>query len=197
MVRHSWQQIFSWCVDLSSPSEVYYFFEYLCNMADEIVNKVAQAQIEQIDLIQFKSQTQILGIDLKELLWNELVLKEKEFRDWVKNHDWEQYTDKTVALYCSNEAIVPAWAYMLICSKLLNSDVRYGSPEFVKGELFFEALNSWDISHLEDKRVMVKGCSDIPEPNKAYVILTNRLIPVVKSFMFGEPCSAVPVYKKR
>lgn len=167
-------------------------------MADEIVNKVAQAQIEQIDLKDFLPQENILAIDLKELLWNEFVLKEKEFRDWIKSHDWSIYENKIVALHCSNDAIIPAWAYMLITAELGDAQaIIYGSPKIAKEESFFTNLSAWNIDELKDKRVMVKGCSDIPNPNKAYVVLTKKLIPVVKSLMFGEPCSAVPVFKKK
>lgn len=167
-------------------------------MAEEIVNKVAGAQIEQIDLIDFTYRGEFFEIDLKPLLWNELVLKEKDFRDWIKNHNWVQYTDQVVCVYCSNDAIIPAWAYMLITSHL--SAAKYivcGSVKEAQAELFFQNLDSWDIQHLKDKRAMVKGCSNIPNPNKAYVELTKKLTPVVKSLMFGEPCSAVPVYKRK
>lgn len=167
-------------------------------MAEEIVNKVAQAQIHQIDLKNFLNQEPIIGIDLKDRLWNELVLKEKEFRTWIKEHDWSQYANKHVALYCSNDAIIPAWAFMLLTAHLkeaksvLCTDIK-GAQE----SLFFQNMSDWNIDELEDKRVMVKGCSDIPNPNKAYVELTKKLMPTVKSLMFGEPCSAVPVYKRR
>ena len=167
-------------------------------MAEEIVNKVAQAQIEQIDLSSFKNTDAILEIDLKEQLWNELVLKEKEFRSWVKEHDWAQYAGKNVCVFCSNEAIIPAWAFMLITAHLKEANnIICADPKSAEDELFFHNLENWNVDHLEDKRVMVKGCSDIPNPNKAYVVLTNRLTPTVKSLMFGEPCSAVPVYKRK
>ncbi len=167
-------------------------------MEEIIVNKVANAQIEQIDLIDFIEKKPFVGIDIKELLWNELVLKEKDFRSWVKSHDWSVYDSKNVHLYCSNDAIVPAWAFMLITSELQKANqVYYGNLSEAKEKAFFQNLEKWDISFLEDKRVMVKGCSNIPNPNKAYVILTEKLIPVVKNLMFGEPCSAVPVYKKK
>lgn len=167
-------------------------------MAEEIVNKVAQAQIEQVDLKDFLPKEAIVAIDLKEQLWNEFVLREKEFRDWIKAHDWNVYENKIVALHCSNDAIIPAWAYMLITAELSHTkEIIYGSPKTAKEESFFANLNAWKIDELKDKRVMVKGCSDIPNPNRAYVELTKKLIPVVKSLMFGEPCSAVPVYKKK
>ena len=109
-----------------------------------------------------------------------------------------KYTNQTVTIYCSNDAIIPAWAFMLVTANLTNaSQIICGSPAAAKAELFFDKLENWDVQHLQDKRAMVKGCSNIPDPNKAYVVLTKKLTPVVKSLMFGEPCSAVPVYKKK
>jgi hypothetical protein len=167
-------------------------------VAEEIINKVAQAQIEQIDLKDFLCQDSIMEIDLKDQLWNELVLKEKEFRAWVNGHDWSQYQDAFVSIHCSNEAIIPAWAFMLVATSLSGSKrIIYGDRLQAEEACFFENLDAWQIDHLNDKRVMVKGCSSIPNPNKAYVELTKKLIPSVKSLMFGEPCSAVPVYKKK
>lgn len=167
-------------------------------MEGEIINKVATAGIEQVDLADFIEKATPVGIDLKHLLWNELVLREKEFRAWLKEHDWNQYVGKHVYIYCSNDAIVPAWAYMLITVHVQNAkSLTFGNIEEVKETLFFENLKNWNIDDLADKIVMVKGCSSIPNPNKAYVVLTERLLPVVKSLMFGEPCSAVPVYKRK
>jgi Protein of unknown function (DUF2480) len=167
-------------------------------MAEEIVNKVAQAQIEQIDLSSFNNSEDILEIDLKAQLWNELVLKEKAFRAWVKEHDWSIYSDNNVCIYCSNEAVIPSWAFMLVAAQLGSAkNVVFGNRSVAEEELFFNNLIGWDSNFLKDKRVMVKGCSDIPNPDKAYVVLTNKLLPVVKSLMFGEPCSAVPVFKRK
>ena len=167
-------------------------------MAEEIVNKVAQAQIHQIDLKDFLNHDSIIGIDLKERLWNELVLKEKEFRAWIKAHDWSRYSGKHVALFCSNEAIIPAWAFMLLTTHLNEAkSVHYSDIKGAEESLFFQNMSDWNSEELADKRVMVKGCSDIPNPNKAYIELTKKLVPHVKSLMFGEPCSAVPVYKRR
>ena len=167
-------------------------------MSDEIINKVAQAQIEQIDLLDFLPKAEIVVIDLREQLWQELVLKEKEFRDWIKQHDWSVYKDKYVAVFCSSDAIIPAWAFMLVTAELRDSrGVFFGDISGAREQIFFDNLTNWDIAPLSDKRVMVKGCSDIPNPNKAYVVLTQKLTPVVKSLMFGEPCSAVPVFKKK
>lgn len=167
-------------------------------MSDQIINKVAEAGIEQIDLKDFVLKEPVLEIDLKNQLWNELVLKEKEFRDWIKNHTWNEYQKRVVSVFCSADAIVPSWAFMLVTAELKNAKaVYFALPKQVEEEYFFDQLRNWNVSHLADKRVMVKGCSDIPNPEKAYVMLTQKLVPVVKSLMFGEPCSAVPVYKKK
>lgn len=167
-------------------------------MTEEIINKVANAQIEQIDLMTFTNKEEVVYIDLKDLLWNELVLKEKDFRVWVKDHDWSQYSGKIVGVFCSNDAIIPAWSYMLIVSQLADAKkVLFGDVKTVNEELFFSNLAEWNVDLLEDKRVMVKGCSNIPNPNRAYVELTKKLLPVAKNLMFGEPCSAVPVFKRR
>ena len=107
-------------------------------MAEEILNKIAQAQIEQIDLARFKTQDELFGIDLKDQLWNELVLKEKEFRLWVKEKDWSVYADKVIYVYCSNDAIIPAWAFMLVTAELQNAAAVYcGDRDFAEEELFF------------------------------------------------------------
>jgi len=167
-------------------------------MQDEIVNKVAKAQIEQIDLIDFTLKSTLVGIDIKNQLWNDLVLKEKDFRVWVKEHDWEQYQGKSVYIFCSSDAIIPAWAFMLLTTELKDAqNVYFGDEKEAKAQAFFENLDNWNVAELSDKRVMVKGCSDIPNPNRAYTVLTRKLVPVVKNLMFGEPCSAVPVFKKK
>lgn len=171
---------------------------YLCPMSDEIINKVAEAGIEQIDLKDFVLKEDVVEIDLKHQLWNDFVLKEKDFREWIKLHDWSVYSNKVVAVHCSADAVIPAWAYMLVTSELKSAKAIYcTNPENAKAEFFFDQLKNWNVSHLADKRAMVKGCSDIPDPEKAYVILTQKLIPVAKSLMFGEPCSAVPVFKRK
>ena len=168
-------------------------------MADEIINKVAKANILQIDLGDYLSKTSILEFDLKQGLWQEMVIKEDYFRDFIKSFDWSVYDSKLVALFCSIEAIVPAWAYMLITTQLkaVNASIHFGTIDQINERLFFKNLLSIDISQFENERVMVKGCSTIPDPNRAYIELTNLLVPSVKSLMFGEPCSAVPVFKRK
>ncbi len=167
-------------------------------MSPEIVNRVAESGIEQIDLKNFLGNELWKGIDLKDQLWNESVLREKEFRAWVSGHDWKAYDENCVHLFCSADAIVPSWAWMLVTSQLQRAKaVFFGTLAEARKEFFFSNLSGWDVNHFKDKIVMVKGCSDIPDPDRAYVLVTKKLQPVVKSLMFGEPCSAVPVYKRK
>ncbi len=164
-----------------------------------IENKVEKANIHQIDLSDYSFTEVLLEFDLKQGLWQEAIIKEKEFRAFVKSHDWEKYKNHHVALFCSVEAIVPAWAFMLVSTELIKAgaEVRFGNPAEVLEDLFFEKLGTINVDELTGEKVMVKGCSDIPDPNRAYVELTALLVPKVKSLMFGEPCSAVPVFKKK
>jgi hypothetical protein len=164
-----------------------------------IENKVEKANIQQIDLKDYVEKRTILSFDLKGGLWEEMVVKEKEFRAFVKSTAWVDYENEIVAIYCSVDAIIPAWAYMLVTTELnaVGAKVYFGDFNTVEEARFFENLNQIDLEPLDNQRVMVKGCSSIPNPTRAYVELTNILVPVVKSLMFGEPCSAVPVYKKR
>ena len=167
-------------------------------MDEEIVNRVAQSGIEQIDLTSFKYKDELVGVDISEALWNGFVLKEDDFRNWVKEKNWDMYSGKAVHVFNSVDAIIPSWAYMLITAQLQNANsVLFGNRTSAESELFFKQLELWDVSPFKDKIVMVKGCSDIPDPEKAYLVLTRKLQPVVKTLMFGEPCSAVPVYKRK
>jgi len=168
-------------------------------MADEIINKVAKANIVQIDLSEYLPKNEIKSFDIKQALWQGLIVKETEFRLFVKNFDCGVYRNETVALFCSEDAIIPAWAFMLITTELLNVNaiVYYGKLDEVKSQLFFNNLSNINATDYNSSRVMVKGCSNIPNPTKAYVELTKKLVPVVKSLMFGEPCSAVPVFKRK
>jgi len=164
-----------------------------------IENKVEKANIKQIDLSDYLTREVIFDFDMKNGLWQEMIIKEKEFRAFIKTFDWSQYENKIVSVYCSVDAIIPAWAFMLVSTQLntVGAKVYSGNIEATKSAIFFENLNQIDTNTLTNQRVMVKGCSDIPDPTKAYIILTNLLVPKVKSLMFGEPCSAVPVFKRR
>ncbi|RZK75645.1 MAG: DUF2480 family protein, partial [Pedobacter sp.] len=127
------------------------------------------------------------------------MLREKDFREFIKTHDWAAYADKNVAITCSADAIVPTWAYMLLANKLKPhaNEVVFGSLETLEAVLFNKALAKIDIDKFAGERVVVKGCADIEVPVAAYVEITNLLTPVVKSIMYGEPCSTVPIYKRK
>lgn len=127
-----------------------------------------------------------------------MILKEKDFRQFVKEHDWTQYEEKNVSIICSEDAIVPTWAYMLLMTKLegVANMVVMGSSETLEYALFQEVLAKIDLSEVQDRPVVIKGCGDLPIPESAYVEITRLLKPHVKSLMYGEPCSTVPLYKK-
>jgi len=168
-------------------------------MSDLIVNKVANSGLITLDLETYLPKEEIVTFDLKDHLFMGLILKEKDFREALKNTDWQQYAGKNVAIICSVDAIIPVWAYMLVASYLqpVASDVYVGEVKEMLKHLFLNNLAAIDIETFRDQRVVVKGCGDIPIDNYAYAEITKRLLPVAKSVMYGEPCSTVPVYKKK
>ena len=167
-------------------------------MAEEIVNRVAQSKLITFNLEDYYPKGQRFLFDISQWLYEGFVLREKEFRDEAKTHDWSQYQDQYVALNCSTDAIVPAWAYMLISTYLepYAKRVVIGDLENLESHIYQEVIDRLDVSDLKDKPVIVKGCSHKPVPKNAYVFLINKLQPVVKSLMYGEACSSVPLYKK-
>lgn len=168
-------------------------------MAGEIfINKVAESGLVTLDLEVFYPKGPIKTFDLKAYLFMELILKEKDFRVALQNTDWSVYQDANVAITCSVDAIIPMWAYMLTASYLqpVAKEIVFGNEEKLINELLLKNLYRFDAAAYEDKRVVVKGCGDIAIPETAYVEITNLLRPYVKSIMFGEPCSTVPIYKK-
>jgi hypothetical protein len=168
-------------------------------MSDEIVNKVAQSQLVTIDLEAYYPKEEIVLFDLKPHLFMELILKEKEFRAALQNLDWSAYQYKVVAVTCTADAIIPMWAYMLVASYLqpVAKDIVYGNEQTALQQLFLQNINAINIEEFADKRIVVKGCGDMPIGEFAYLAITKRLLPVVKSIMYGEPCSTVPIYKKK
>ncbi len=166
---------------------------------EEIVNKVAKSGLVSVDIKDFYPKGKRVLIDLKGQLWQELVLKEKDFRAWVKEHDWDDYKDQHVGVFCSADAIVPTWAYMLVASELepVAASVNFGNAEALEAAVIQQHIKNLDLSEYNDQRVIVKGCSDIAAPEVAFLELTKALKPVVKSLMFGEACSSVPVFKRR
>lgn len=166
---------------------------------ETIVNKVAQSGLVTFDLATLYKDGERIVYDIKDNLFHGLILKEKDFRDFVKNHDWSNYQDKFVAITCSADAIVPTWAYMLLANRMqpYASEVIFGDIETLETLLFEKALNELDMGQFENERVVVKGCGDLPIPESAFVRFTVELSKVAKSIMYGEPCSTVPVFKRK
>ena len=167
---------------------------------EELKNKVAASGLITIDLEKFYPRTDPVAFDIKNFLFMEMLLKEKDFREALENHDWTQYKEKCVAVYCSTDAIIPLWAYMLVAAKLspYAQRVHAGDPPSCFREMFLHNIRKGILpDEFEDKRVVIKGCGDKPIPDYAYMEVSNILLPVVKSLMYGEPCSTVPVFKKK
>lgn len=164
-----------------------------------IENKVAGSGLITLDLEEYFHRGERVVLDIKPWLFMEMILKEKEFREHVKQHDWSMYKGKNVAFTCSADAIVPTWAYMLLAVNIEPFANRFvfGDLAALDNVLYQDALGQIDYKKLEGARVIVKGCSDVPVPVSAYVEITHRLAPVVKSIMYGEACSNVPIYKKK
>lgn len=167
-------------------------------MENTIVNRVAESGIVTLNLENYYHTGQRMGIDLKDNLFMGMILKEKDFREWLKSHDWNQYAGANVFVHCSADAIIPTWAYMLIATKLngIANHFVFGDEGTLENSLFEKAIAVINPGDFADKRVVIKGCGDKDISASAYVEITKRLQPVVKSLMFGEPCSTVPVYKK-
>lgn len=166
---------------------------------EEIVNRVKDSGLISIDLADFKTKTDLVGIDISENLWQGLVIKEKDFRAWIKHNDWTRFQGKAVYIYCSADAIIPTWAYMLIASQLEGIAKNYlvGSLVDMEKKLIREAIQQMNIEQYKDGRIIIKGCSDISCPDFAMVEIIHILQPHVKSIMYGEPCSTVPVFKRK
>jgi hypothetical protein len=168
-------------------------------MEQEIVNKVANSGLITIDLEELVDQRERVAFDIKAQLFQGLLLREKEFRIFIAEHNWEQYRDKHVAVFCSTDAILPKWAFMLVAQALqpIAETVMYGTIEQSENMLYSRALAQLQVEDYRDKRIVVKGCGDKDVPTFAYVELTRILTPVAKSIMYGEPCSTVPVFKRK
>ena len=165
----------------------------------EIINKVAQSGLITIDLEDLYIPGERVLFDLKEWLYEGLILKEKEFREKLKEHDWENYKDKFIAITCSADAVIPTWAFMLVVTHLkpVAKKIIFGDLQKLEEEIFDGAISKLNPDDFKDQKVVIKGCSKISVPVSAYVNLTALLRPVVKSIMFGEPCSTVPVFKRK
>lgn len=168
-------------------------------MSDGIVNKVAQSGLLTLNLEDYMPTGGVSTFDLKDYLFMGLILKEKDFREALKNGDWSRYRDQNVAITCTADAVIPLWAYMLVATYLqpVAKEVYVGTEAEMEKHLFLQNINAIPAENFAGKRIVVKGCGDVSVGAFAYAALTRRLLPVVKSIMYGEPCSTVPVYKKQ
>jgi hypothetical protein len=164
-----------------------------------IVNRVANSGLVTLDLEDYYHQGERVVYDLKDNLFMGLILKEKDFRAFLKEHDWSQYTGKNVAITCTEDAIIPTWAYMLLTLNLqpFANTIVYGTLQDLDEKLYFDAIKSIEPEAYRGAKVVVKGCSKVPVPTAAYVELTRVLTPVVQSLLYGEPCSTVPLFKRK
>ena len=167
-------------------------------MEEGIVNRVSQSSLDTFDLEEYYHTGERILFDLKDCLYEGLILKEKDFRAFISSHDWNQYSGKNVAITCSVDAIIPKWAYMLTATKLtpVAHMVVFGTLTELENSLFNEALRSIELNKFKDQKVVIKGCGKYPVPEYAYVEITRLLMPVVSSLMYGEPCSTVPLFKR-
>ena len=168
-------------------------------MSGEIVNRVAKSKLITIDLEDLYPKGERVLLDISQWLYEGLILREKDFRESVKQHNWEQYKNCYVALHCSSDAIIPAWAYLLISASLSTYAKKsvVGDLELLENLLFNDIIHGFSVEEYKDRPVIVKGCSDKQIPESAYVELCQKLVPVVSSLMFGEACSSVPLFKKK
>lgn len=167
-------------------------------MDDQLINKVAQSGLITIDLEEFYPPGERIIFDIKGFLFQELILREKDFREAMKNHNWKSYAGQYVSLVCTADAIVPTWAYMLIVSNLepYAKKIVFGNLETLETVLFHDVLSKLPLDSYKDARIVIKGCGNLPVPKAAYVELTSLLRPLAKSIMYGEPCSTVPIFKQ-
>ena len=168
-------------------------------MSDPIINRVAESGLVTLDPENYFPKGETAVFDLKDHLFMEMILKEKDYREALKNIDWSVYQNKNVALFCSADAIIPVWAWMLAVSYLqpVAKEVIMGDEKELHKQLFLKNVSAIDVNEFADKRVVIKGCGETPIGDYVYMEITKRLRPVVKSIMYGEPCSTVPVYKKK
>lgn len=165
---------------------------------NEIINRVANSSLITFNLEELYPTAQVEEIDLKDLLFQGLILREKDVRDFIKTHDWLHYQNKNVAVHCSADAVIPTWAYILIGIALqpYAYKIVFGNLGVLASQLFKEALDKVDWEKFRDAKVVIKGCSDVHVPESAYVEAAVRLRPLASSILYGEPCSTVPLYKR-
>ena len=163
-----------------------------------LVNRVANSNLITIDLEDYFPLQPIQEFDMKDYLFQGLILKEKDFREALKNHEWSQYQGVHLAVHCSTDAIIPVWAYMLVSTSArpFASSIFLGSTSILIEKLYSKALDALPLDHYAGQRIVIKGCSDKPVPASAYLELAAKLQPHAQSIMYGEPCSTVPIFKR-
>jgi hypothetical protein len=168
-------------------------------MQETFVNKVAESGIITLNLEDYYPKDEVAVFDMKEHLFMGLILKEKDFREALKILDTTLYQNKIIALTCSVDAVIPMWAYMLVTSLLqpVAKEIIFGNEDLAKETILLRNINNINTTGYEDARIVIKGCGDLPIAEAAYIAITNKLRPVAKSIMYGEPCSTVPVYKRK
>lgn len=168
-------------------------------MSDVIINKVSESALVSLDLEEYFPKEEIAVFDMKDYLFMGLILKEKDFREALKNLDVEPYRNKAIAVTCTADAVIPMWAYMLVASYLqpVAKEISFGGKEALQQQMLLNNINTIDLNDFQDKRVVIKGCGELPVGEAAYLHATKLLRPVVKSIMYGEPCSTVPIFKKK
>lgn len=169
------------------------------DIQENIINKVAQSGLLSLDLAELYPSGERLFYDIKDNLFQGLMLREKDFREFIKEHNWEDYTGKHIAISCSADAIVPTWAFMLLANRMapFAKTVVFGDLKLLETILFERELSKLDIEKYRDQRVVIKGCGEIAIPDSAYIDITVKLTGIAKSIMYGEPCSTVPIYKRK
>ncbi|GAA4944854.1 DUF2480 family protein [Algibacter agarivorans] len=168
-------------------------------MKDDIINRVANSKLITIDLEDYYPKGTRVLFDIKDWLFEGFVLREKDFRNQIAAFDWSQYQDYYIALTCSSDAIIPGWAYMLLSIQLETyaKKIVIGTLDNLETSIYQDIINNLDVSDFKDKPIIIKGCSNKPVPQNAYIMLSNKLKPIVKSIMYGEACSSVPLYKNK
>ena len=168
-------------------------------MSDTVINRVSESALLELNLEDYYPRGEVAVFDMKEYLFMGLILKEKDFREALKVGDFSNYNDKLVSVICSADAIIPMWAYMLVGTVLqpFAKEVVFGDEQILLRTVFLKKLSQLNVEEFRDKRVVIKGCGELPIGEFAYLEITRMLLPVVKSIMYGEPCSTVPIYKRR
>ena len=168
-------------------------------MADEIINKVSNSKLITLDLEELYPEGERVLFDIKDWLFDQIILKEKDFRASVKSHDWSRYENTYVALTCSVDAIIPSWAYLLLSSELApySKKIVVGNLELLETSLFQDIIQNLSIESFKEKPIIIKGCAQKPIPPSAFSMLIHKLQPIAKSIMYGEACSTVPLFKKK